>query len=110
MKKKLLVGLLTVAACFSLGSTSFAATTTISSSSPSISETVSPAAWDYVRDVSLNVGDSIYMSGYDFWYLVYDGSISVTQDGLFTALSPGYSVVAADMGNDNRMIYKITVH
>ncbi|WP_257126826.1 hypothetical protein [Paenibacillus polymyxa] len=49
MKKKLLVGLLTVVACFTLGSTSFAATAvTSNSSNVSTESAVAPAATKYI--------------------------------------------------------------
>lgn len=110
MKKKLLVGLFTVAACFSLGSTSFASSTTSSVPDSSLTKNQVATSGEYYQAIiNLNVGDGMWVSGSNFYYVHTDGSIEVRQDGLITALSPGASTVAADFGNGNTMYYIILV-
>ncbi|MNB94367.1 hypothetical protein D3C75_415180 [compost metagenome] len=111
MKKKLLVGLLTVSACFALSSTSFAAnapTTTSSFSSSNISQVVTPL--DFEANISVNVGETIWVTGYDFWVVRNPENVLVTQDGSITGLQHGVSVVAADFGNDQVMFYTVTIN
>lgn len=83
-------------------------TSTVPNSSPSANEVV--AAGEYYQAIlNLKVGEAMWVTGYDFWYIHTDGSIEVRQDGLITALSPGASTVAADFGNGNTMYYIVLV-
>lgn len=115
MKKTLLAGLLAVSACFSIGSTSFAASiqTTKSTALPvaELTQIVTPFdSSDYFADIERTVGQSIYVTGYDFYYLRnLDGAVIAYQDDRFEAVAEGYAVIAADIGNDNRLIYRVTV-
>ncbi|KHL95197.1 hypothetical protein QW71_14475 [Paenibacillus sp. IHB B 3415] len=114
MKRKLLVGLLTIAACFTVGSTSFAAEAP--SSTLSSSTSISPNAVIKPIDetqaiVRMQVGETIWLTGYNFWYINYDGSIEIIPaEGKFTALHPGTSTVAADFGNGITFYYIILVN
>ncbi|MEK3671020.1 hypothetical protein [Paenibacillus sp. FSL R10-2771] len=114
MKRKLLIGLLTIAACFTVGSTSFAAEAP--SSTLSSSTSISPNAVIKPIDetqaiVRMQVGETIWLTGYNFWYINYDGSIEIIPaEGQFTALHPGTSTVAADFGNGITFYYIILVN
>jgi ABC-type glycerol-3-phosphate transport system substrate-binding protein len=113
MKKKILAGLLTVSACFALGSTSFAADTTISTPSSPQAETsqvITPYAF-YEKDIYLKVGD--FGSEYSgiTWNVIYnDGSTNVGTDRfVVTPVEPGLTVVSAEMGNAVVFLFKFHV-
>ncbi|MCE3200450.1 hypothetical protein [Paenibacillus sonchi] len=112
MKKKVVVGLLTVAACFSLGSTSFASsipTTQVPNSS--LSETsgvITPN--DFNAQVFMKVGDERWFGGSNF-RVIYnpDSAVEVHEDGLFIARNPGHALVAADYNGIDVILYSIYV-
>ncbi|WP_405169928.1 hypothetical protein MHI12_17825 [Paenibacillus sp. FSL H8-0280] len=101
MKKKLLAGLLAVSACFSVGSTSFAADATISTpnSSPSeMSQVIAPHAF-FERDIYLKVGQpGQWYSGYTYDVIYSDGACDIGPDFLVTPIQPGLTVVSANHG------------
>lgn len=111
MKKKILIGLLTVATCFSLGSTSFAS----SISSTSLSDTaqssqITPLS-DYSAVLNLVVGQRTWVTGYSFVIVSTDGAAILepyNQDAIY-ALRPGITVIRADFGNGNWMYYSVVV-
>jgi hypothetical protein len=110
MKKKILAGLLTVSACFTLGSTSFA--NSVSTTTLNNSELRSPITTldQYSAVIKLVPGQTVWLTGYDFWYESSDGCVEVyPAEGRFVALKPGVSVVIADFGNGNTMAYTIVV-
>ncbi|WP_339314648.1 hypothetical protein [Paenibacillus sp. FSL R10-2734] len=111
MKKKLLAGLLTVSACFSIGSTSFASSVTpsqVAKVSESEASIITPSSI-FEATIKMKVGESIYVTGYSFWF-VHDGhAVDYTQEGLFVALNPGTSIIAANFGNGNTMHYTVIV-
>ncbi|MEK5466226.1 hypothetical protein MKY64_14495 [Paenibacillus sp. FSL R7-0210] len=112
MNKKLLAGLLTVSAFFSLGSTSFASSveTTLAPNAFLPTNVAQSAPNDYVRDLTIAVGETVEFYPYLWHFLRWDGSLLVTEDGRFIGLSPGYSVVAAEITpQGDRLIFKVTV-
>ncbi|WP_025681075.1 hypothetical protein [Paenibacillus massiliensis] len=114
MKKKLLVGVLAAATCFSLGSTSFA-NTAAASESPQItssvdSRVVTPSS-TYHSYLTLNVGESRNLSGSGFWIASappYD-QIYLNSQGLVIGLKPGVVTVMADLPGGDKIAYYITV-
>ncbi|MEK5417224.1 hypothetical protein BSK49_16390 [Paenibacillus odorifer] len=113
MKKKILAGLLTISACFALGSTSFAADATIptpTNSSPSVTSEVTPYVY-YEKDIYLKVGD--FGSEYSgiTWNVIYnDGSTIVGTDRfVVTPVEPGITVVSAEMGNAVVFLFRFHV-
>nr|WP_145402268.1 hypothetical protein [Paenibacillus xylanexedens] len=111
MKKKLLIGLLTVATCFSVGSTSFASdNSTTSQASFSPSPVIQPYQ-DFGAVINLNVGQRTWATGYSFQIITTDGSVIIEpyNDYAFYALRPGVTVIRADFGNGNWMYYSVVV-
>ncbi|NUU58984.1 hypothetical protein [Paenibacillus agri] len=110
MKKKLLAGLLAVSACFAISSTSFAAEVTTSTTiAPAVEASeISTQDWHQVV-LEMQVGETMWVSGSNFWFLYTNGGIEVGQDGKITALYPGASTVVADLGNDYTLYYTILV-
>ncbi|MGZ0042059.1 hypothetical protein [Paenibacillus ottowii] len=114
MKKKLLIGLLTVAACFSLGSTSFAdsAVTTSPKSTPSTASHVITPSATYTSEINIKVGESRNLSGSGFWISGDQGDnspIYLDRNGLVIGLKPGYALVVADLPDGDLIQYSITV-
>ncbi|MBY7736716.1 hypothetical protein MMB75_07230 [Paenibacillus sp. P2(2022)] len=113
MKKKLLIGLLTVAACFSLGSTSFAspAAAAAPDSQAAITQGVTKNA--VISRLTLKVGESRYLTGSSFWISGDQGDnnpIYLNVDGLVVGLKPGVALVVADLPDGSGQIeYYITV-
>lgn len=111
MKKKILVGLLTVATCFSLGSTSFASSASAASlPEANQSSQITPLA-DYSAVINMKVGERTWATGYSFVIVSTDGAAILepyNQDA-FYALRPGITVIRADFGNGNWMYYSIVV-
>ncbi|NOU79379.1 hypothetical protein GC101_10860 [Paenibacillus sp. LMG 31459] len=115
MKKKSLVGLFTISACFTLGSTSFAAvasTPVNTTFAPSISQ-VSPQSIHGEAVIRLKVGERIMVSGWNFNVLFnYTGSLGyVIQDGVYewVGVQPGVAVVTCNLPNDVEMYYTFIV-
>ncbi|CQR55256.1 hypothetical protein [Paenibacillus riograndensis] len=117
MKKKLLVGLLTIAACFSIGSTSFAssASTTSPISTPattsvSANQEVTPLAGGYREEIiHMKSGYGRYLAGYNFQLIFNDGAIEFYEDGFVIAVKYGAAGIFADDGNGNTISYTILV-
>ncbi|MNW58716.1 hypothetical protein MF628_000797 [Paenibacillus polymyxa] len=111
MKKKIMVGLLTVVACFTLGSTSFAASTTVPSPStdPSGTSNVITPTDDIVVPIDLNVGEKRYLGGSNFWVSGDDSSIYLDQQGLVIGIKKGICTVVADLPSGDTIIYRINV-
>ncbi|MFW9331763.1 hypothetical protein ACN6AX_00840 [Paenibacillus polymyxa] len=113
MKKKLLIGLLTVAACFSLGSTSFAdsAVTTSPKATPSTaSHVITPSA--YRSDIDIRVGQQITLSGKHFWISGDQGDnnpIYLSSGGIVVGLKKGDALVVAELENGELIEYYIHV-
>ncbi|UPK45334.1 hypothetical protein [Paenibacillus pabuli] len=110
MKKKLITGLLTVVACFTVGSTSFAA----SAATPSpttLAETsnVITLADQISVPISLRVGESITVAGSNFWISGDYGGIYLNQQGLIIGLSPGVCTVVGYLPNGDTVLYTVTV-
>ncbi|KJD46698.1 hypothetical protein [Paenibacillus terrae] len=111
MKKKLMIGLLTVVACFTLGSTSFAASASTPSPNTAPAETsnvITPAD-QYVVPINLRVGETITVAGSNFWISGDYGGIYLDQQGLIIALKPGVCTVVADLPNGDTILYGVTV-
>nr|WP_154983558.1 hypothetical protein [Paenibacillus xylanexedens] len=102
MIKKLLANLLAVSACFSIGSTSFAADTSISApvlSLSEISQVTAPQAF-FERDIYLKVGQpGQWYSGYTYDVIYSDGACDIGPDFLVTPIRPGLTVVSANHGS-----------
>ncbi|MGV2883452.1 hypothetical protein [Paenibacillus taichungensis] len=111
MKKKLITGLLTVVACFTVGSTSFAATATPPSPSTTSAETsnVITLADQISVPISLRVGESITVAGSNFWISGDYGGIYLNQQGLIIGLSPGVCTVVGYLPNGDTVLYTVTV-
>ncbi|MEK3788728.1 MULTISPECIES: hypothetical protein [Paenibacillus] len=115
MKKKILVGLLSAAACFSLGSTPFADTAAAASAGPQItssvdSRVITPSS-TYHSYLTLSVGESRNLSGSGFWIASappYD-QIYLNSQGLVIGLKPGVVTVMADLPGGDKIAYYITV-
>lgn len=115
MKKKLLVGLLSAAACFSLGSTPFTDTAAAASAGPQgapslDSRIITPSA-TYSSYVTLSVGQSKNLSGSGFWIASappYD-QIYLNSQGLVIGLKTGSVTVLADLPGGDKIAYYITV-
>ncbi|RPE03314.1 hypothetical protein [Paenibacillus polymyxa] len=112
MKKKIMIGLLTVVACFTLGSTSFAASTTIPnpSTDPSGTSNVITPTDSYVVPIHLKVGETRTLAGSNFWISGDDGSIYLDQQGLVIALKPGVCTVVADLPSGDTISYTVYVN
>ncbi|MEC0128608.1 hypothetical protein [Paenibacillus pabuli] len=110
MKKKLITGLLTVVACFTVGSTSFAASTTSvpNTTLPETSNVITLADQISVP-ISLRVGESITVAGSNFWISGDYGGIYLNQQGLIIGLSPGVCTVVGDLPNGDTVLYTVTV-
>lgn len=112
MKRKILVGLLSVAACFSLGSTSFASSISanqVTTSSISESSQLSTNAV-FQATINLKAGEMVYVTGYSFWYVYNDDyCVDFSQAGLIVGSRPGTSIIGADFGNGNVMHYTVVV-
>ncbi|MGQ8873076.1 hypothetical protein [Paenibacillus sp. TSA_86.1] len=101
MKKTLLAGLLAVSACFSIGSTSFAADATISTPGALPSEVSEPIVSQafFERDIYLKVGQpGQWYSGYTYDVIYSDGACDIGPDFLVTPVQPGLTVVSANFG------------
>jgi hypothetical protein len=113
MKKKILAGLLTVSACFSIGSTSFASSATSITTSPqpsAITQEVTTTGNLYQAIIHMKVGEVIFVSGSNLQLISTDGAIELRPDeSKITALQPGASAVMADFGNGDVMIYTFLV-
>lgn len=113
MKKKLLLGLLSLTACFSLGSTSFADSSTVVNSNPAmtaIKQDVT-AHGNYYAEITIKVGESINLTGSGFFISSappYD-SIYLNRQGLVIGLKPGSVAVVADLPGGDTIMYYITV-
>jgi hypothetical protein len=110
MKKKILLGLLTVATCFSLGSTSFASTTSATSLPDTNQSQITPFQ-DFSTVINLVVGDRTWVTGYSFVIVSTDGAAILepyNEDAIY-ALKPGITVIRADFGNGNWMYYSVVV-
>ncbi|WP_438497200.1 hypothetical protein [Paenibacillus sp. IHBB 3054] len=111
MKKKVLLGILTVAACFSLGSTSFAAdmpTFTAGSSPSETSQAISSLAY-LERDVYLTVGTPTMWYPAEVREVYSDGSANVDSDFGVTPIRPGTTVVWSIMSNGDTWLWRFHV-
>jgi hypothetical protein len=112
MKKKLFVGLLTVSACLTIGSTSFASgipTTQVPNFSQSETSNLITVN-DFTAQVFMKVGDERWFGGSDF-RVIYnpDFSVEVHEDGLFIARNPGHAFVAANWNGIDEVLYSVYV-
>ncbi|MEK4047565.1 hypothetical protein NSU18_28565 [Paenibacillus sp. FSL H8-0048] len=116
MKKKLLVGLLTVTACFALGSTSFAATASIQTPDlPAVStlnkvtpQDVSAKASFEQIIVHMNSGYWKYLPG-SLELIFNDGAIVLYEDGWVQAVQYGASTIFSYDEFGNITAYTILV-
>ncbi|WP_366294439.1 hypothetical protein [Paenibacillus sp. AN1007] len=115
MSKKLLLGIVSIAACFSLGSTSFADTSLVPTS-PQISQSVTSQvnAMDKINvEITLRVGESRNLSGSNFWISGDQGNnspIYLDRNGFVLGLKVGDAVVVADLpGGAGSVLYYIHV-
>ncbi|WP_238655889.1 hypothetical protein [Paenibacillus piscarius] len=116
MKKKILVGLLTVSACFALGSTSFAATAPTKAPDLSSVATVSKATAQDVNAkasfeqiiVHMNSGYWKYLPG-TLELIFNDGAIVLYEDGWVQAVQYGASTIFSYDEFGNITAYTILV-
>jgi len=113
LKKKLLVGLLSLTACFSLGSTSFANSSTAVNENPAMNvfNKAVPAKDNYYTEITIKVGESINLTGSGFFISSappYD-AIYLNRQGLVIGLKPGSVAVVADLPGGDTIMYYITV-
>lgn len=113
MKKKLLIGLLSVAACFSLGSTSFADSgkaVTAAAASSAVSQVIT-AGNHYSTSITIKVGQSFQLTGSGFWITgqLPSGTIYLNSQGLVIGLKAGTAGVMADLPNGDTITYYFTV-
>ncbi|MGE7614758.1 hypothetical protein [Paenibacillus sp. NPDC101420] len=114
MKKKILAGLLTVSACFTLGSTSFAASapTTTPDSTPvanvaTSQEISTKGTFDQII-VHMDSGTWRYIPG--FLELIFnDGAIELYEDGWVRAVQYGASTIFSYDQYGNIVAYTILV-
>jgi hypothetical protein len=89
MKKKLLAGLLTVSACFALGSTSFAATAPTTTPDPiPVSNVTSGSSFQTVT-IKMTSGEQRYIPGVLRELVYNDGAITLYENGWVWALQYG---------------------
>ncbi|PYE49857.1 hypothetical protein HUB98_09040 [Paenibacillus barcinonensis] len=115
MSKKLLLGIVSIAACFSLGSTSFADASIVPTSSQvsqSMTSQVS-AMNDVIIEITLRVGESRNLSGSNFSISGDQGNnspIYLDRNGFVLGLKAGEAVVVADLpGGVGRVFYYIHI-
>lgn len=111
MKKKIMLGILTIVSCFSLGSTSFAATVpTDQNASSAISAVTTGLPGSYEeRIIHMKSGESRVLFG-DYFYLAQnDGAINFWDDGFITAVQYGVAYIDAYDTRSNHIVYIILV-
>ncbi|WP_179032883.1 hypothetical protein [Paenibacillus kribbensis] len=108
MKKKILIGMLTIVACLSFSSASFASNDSTSLSNKT--SKITPNA-DYSGVINLKVGQRTWATGYSFQIVSTNGAVILEpeNDWSFYALRPGITVIKADFGNGNWMHYSVIV-
>lgn len=101
MKKKFLIGLLTLSACFTLGSTSFAATapTTTPDPTPTFSATSGPTFEQII--IYMDSGEQRYIPGVLRELIYNDGAIILHENGWVSAIQYGAAnIFAYDAGGN----------